>query len=90
MVGFPLMTLVIVTGAIWANKAWGRPWGWDPKETASLVTWIIYLLYLHTRLTQGWTGRRSNLVAIVGFLSVVFTYLGVNLLLSGLHAYATG
>ncbi|MDP8222512.1 MAG: cytochrome c biogenesis protein CcsA [Candidatus Lernaella stagnicola] len=90
MVGFPLMTLVIVTGAIWANKAWGRPWGWDPKETASLVTWIIYLLYLHTRLTAGWSGRRSNLVAIVGFLSVVFTYLGVNLLLSGLHAYATG
>jgi ABC-type transport system involved in cytochrome c biogenesis permease subunit len=90
MVGFPLMTLVIVTGAIWANKAWGRPWGWDPKETASLVTWIIYLLYLHTRLTQGWTGRRSNLIAIVGFLSVVFTYLGVNLLLSGLHAYASG
>ncbi|NLH50910.1 MAG: cytochrome c biogenesis protein CcsA [Myxococcales bacterium] len=90
MVGFPLMTLVIVTGAIWANKAWGRPWGWDPKETASLVTWIIYLLYLHTRLTAGWTGRRSNLIAIVGFLSVIFTYLGVNLLLSGLHAYATG
>jgi ABC-type transport system involved in cytochrome c biogenesis permease subunit len=90
LVGFPLMTLVIVTGAIWANKAWGRPWGWDPKETASLVTWIIYLLYLHTRLTAGWTGRRSNLIAIVGFLSVVFTYLGVNLLLSGLHAYATG
>jgi ABC-type transport system involved in cytochrome c biogenesis permease subunit len=90
MVGFPLMTLVIVTGAVWANKAWGRPWGWDPKETASLVTWIIYLLYLHTRLTVGWTGRRSNLIAIIGFLSVVFTYLGVNLLLSGLHAYATG
>jgi cytochrome c-type biogenesis protein CcsB len=90
MVGFPLMTLVIVTGAVWANKAWGRPWGWDPKETASLVTWIIYLLYLHTRLTVGWTGRRSNLIAIVGFLSVIFTYLGVNLLLSGLHAYASG
>ena len=90
MVGFPLMTLVIITGAIWANKAWGRYWGWDPKETASLVTWIIYLLFLHTRLTQGWIGRRSMLIAVIGFASVVFTYLGVNLLLPGLHAYATG
>ncbi|HPQ67999.1 MAG TPA: cytochrome c biogenesis protein CcsA [bacterium] len=90
MIGFPLMTLVIITGAIWANKAWGRYWGWDPKETASLVTWGIYLLYLHTRLTQGWQGRRSMIIAVIGFVSVVFTYLGVNLLLSGLHAYATG
>lgn len=90
MVGFPLMTLVIVTGAIWANKAWGRYWGWDPKETASLVTWLIYLLYLHTRFTQGWRGRRGMFIAVLGFISVVFTYLGVNLLLSGLHAYATG
>ncbi len=89
MVGFPLMTLVIITGAIWANRAWGRYWGWDPKETASLVTWIIYLLFLHTRLTQGWTGRRSMLIAVIGFASVVFTYLGVNLLLPGLHAYAS-
>jgi len=90
MIGFPLMTLVIITGAIWANQAWGRYWGWDPKETASLVTWLIYLLFLHTRLTQGWTGRRSMIIAVIGFASVVFTYLGVNLLLSGLHAYATG
>jgi len=90
MVGFPLMTLVIVTGAIWANQAWGRYWGWDPKETASLVTWIIYLLYLHSRLIGGWPRRISVMIALIGFLSVVFTYLGVNLLLSGLHAYATG
>jgi len=89
MVGFPLMTLVIVTGAIWANQAWGRPWGWDPKETASLATWIIYLLYLHTRYTAGWTGRRSNLIAMIGFISVLFTFFGVNLVLNtGLHAYA--
>lgn len=89
MVGFPLMTLVIITGAIWANQAWGRPWGWDPKETASLVTWIIYLLYLHTRYVAGWTGRRSNLIAIIGFISVIFTFFGVNLVLNtGLHAYA--
>jgi len=90
MVAFPIMTLVIVTGSIWANQAWGRYWGWDPKETASLVTWIIYLLYLHTRVTHGWTGRRTAYIAIIGFVSVVFTYLGVNLLLAGLHAYATG
>ena len=88
MVAFPIMTLIIVTGAVWANNAWGRYWGWDPKETASLVTWIIYLLYLHTRFTKGWAGRRSAAVSIIGFISVVFTYLGVNLLLSGLHAYA--
>jgi cytochrome c-type biogenesis protein CcsB len=90
MVAFPIMTLVIVTGAIWANQAWGRYWGWDPKETASLITWIIYLLYLHSRITHGWTGRRTAYISIIGFVSVVFTYLGVNLLMSGLHAYATG
>ena len=90
MVAFPIMTLIIVTGAIWANLAWGRYWGWDPKETASLVTWLIYLLYLHTRITKGWMGKRSAYISIIGFVSVVFTFLGVNLLLSGLHAYATG
>ena len=90
MIAFPIMTLIIVTGAIWANQAWGRYWGWDPKETASLVTWIIYLIYLHTRFTKGWKGRRTAYISIIGFVSVVFTYLGVNLLLSGLHAYATG
>lgn len=90
VVAFPIMTLVIVTGAIWANKAWGRYWGWDPKETASLVTWLIYLLYLHARITAGWHGRRTALISIIGFISVIFTYLGVNLLIPGLHAYATG
>ena len=90
MVAFPIMTFVIVSGAVWANKAWGRYWGWDPKETASLVTWGIYLLYLHARLTAGWSGRRAALISIIGFVSVVFTYLGVNLVISGLHSYATG
>jgi len=90
VVAFPIMTLVIVTGAIWANKAWGRYWGWDPKETASLVTWLIYLLFLHARITAGWQGRRTALISIIGFASVLFTYLGVNLLIPGLHAYATG
>ena len=90
IVAFPIMTFVIVSGAVWANKAWGRYWGWDPKETASLITWVIYLLYLHARFTRGWTGRRAALISIIGFVSVVFTYLGVNLVLSGLHSYATG
>jgi len=90
MVAFPIMTLILVTGAVWANNAWGRYWGWDPKETASLITWIIYLLYLHTRFTKGWAGRRTAFISIIGFISVLFTYLGVNLLMSGLHAYASG
>lgn len=88
IVAFPIMTFVIVSGAVWANKAWGRYWGWDPKETASLVTWGIYLLYLHARFTAKWSGRRTALISIIGFVSVVFTYLGVNLVLSGLHSYA--
>ena len=90
LVGFPLMTLVIATGAIWAHYAWGRYWGWDPKETWSLITWFVYALYLHARFTRGWVGRRAALISVIGFLSVIFTFLGVNLLLSGLHAYATG
>ncbi|NOZ87917.1 MAG: cytochrome c biogenesis protein CcsA [Deltaproteobacteria bacterium] len=90
LVGFPLMTLVIVTGAIWANYAWGRYWGWDPKETWSLITWFVYAIYLHARFTKGWSGRRAALISVLGFFSVVFTFLGVNLLLAGLHSYATG
>lgn len=89
--GFPLMTLTIVTGAVWANYAWGRPWGWDPKETWSLITWIVYAAFLHARITHGWRGRRAVLIAIVGFLVVAFTFLGVNLGLtgSGLHTYGS-
>ena len=90
MVGFPFMTLLIVTGAIWANYAWGRYWGWDPKETWSLITWLIYAVYLHARFTAGWRGRRTAYISIIGFISVIFTYLGVNIFLSGLHSYASG
>lgn len=90
MVAFPILFFVIVSGAIWANEAWGRYWGWDPKETSSLVTLIVYLIYLHTRVTKGWMGRRTAYIAIAGFASVVFTYLGVNLVISGLHSYAAG
>ncbi|MBE0428801.1 MAG: c-type cytochrome biogenesis protein CcsB [Thermoleophilia bacterium] len=86
--GFPLLTIGIVTGAIWADQAWGRWWGWDPKETWSLITWLFYGAYLHTRLTMGWRGRHSAVLAIAGIVVVMFTYLGVNLFLSGLHSYA--
>ena len=86
--GFPLLTIGIATGAIWADIAWGRWWGWDPKETWSLITWLFYGAYLHTRLTLGWRGRHSALIAVTGMIVVLFTYFGVNFLLSGLHAYA--
>jgi cytochrome c-type biogenesis protein CcsB len=89
VVAFPLMTIVIVTGAVWAQSAWGRYWGWDPKETASLVTWFVYAIYLHSRIVAGWKGRPTAIISIVGFLSVIFTYLGVNVFLSGLHSYAS-
>ena len=86
--GFPLLTLGIITGAIWAEYAWGRYWGWDPKETWSLITWFLYADLLHQRLTVGWRGRKAALMSIFGFLAVLFTFLGVNLLLPGLHAYS--
>ncbi len=86
--GYPLLTVGIVTGAVWANTCWGRYWGWDPKETWSLITWIIYSVCLHLRYAAGWKGRWATWAAIVGFISVLFTYLGVNYLLSGLHSYA--
>ena len=86
-VGFPLLTVGIFTGAVWAATAWGRPWAFDPKETWSAITWLIYGVYLHTRLLGGWKGARSAVLALVGFLAVLFTYLGVNFLLPGLHSY---
>jgi cytochrome c-type biogenesis protein CcsB len=88
MVGFPLLALGIALGAYWANSAWGRYWGWDPKETSSLVTWLIYGIYLHTRGLRGWAGTRSAVVLVIGFAAVLFTYFAVNLWVSGLHSYA--
>ena len=85
---FPLLTLCIITGAIWANYAWGTYWSWDPKETWSLITWIIYAAYLHARLMYGWKGKRAAWMAIFGFVAVLFTFFGVNYLLPGLHSYA--
>lgn len=86
--GFPLLTLGIISGAIWAEMAWGSYWQWDPKETWSLITWFIYAALVHARLTVGWRGRKAAWLSIVGFLAVLFTFLGVNLLLGGLHSYA--
>jgi cytochrome c-type biogenesis protein CcsB len=87
MVGFPLLTLGIITGAAWANYAWGTYWSWDPKETWSLIVWFVYAAFLHARFTKGWVGKRAAWLSIIGFLATVFCYLGVNLLLSGLHSY---
>jgi len=88
-VGFPLLTLGIITGSIWAEYAWGSYWSWDPKETWSLITWLFYAALLHGRLTVGWRGRKAAILAIVGFCAVLFTFLGVNLLLPGLHTYTS-
>lgn len=90
LIGFPLLTLGIITGAVWANYAWGSYWSWDPKETWSLIVWFIYAAFLHARLTRGWAGRRAAILSIVGFCATVFCYLGVNLLLPGLHSYGGG
>ncbi|MVA77029.1 c-type cytochrome biogenesis protein CcsB [Auraticoccus sp. F435] len=85
---FPLWTFTIAAGAIWAQYAWGRFWGWDPKETMSLVTWVIYAGYLHARATAGWRGTRAAVLALLGVVAFWFNFIGINLLVSGLHSYA--
>jgi len=87
MVGFPMMALVIILGAVWAEIAWGTYWSWDPKETASLLTWLLYGGYLHARVLRGWRGDRSAMLLILGFAATMFTYYG-NLFFAGLHSYA--
>ena len=84
----PFLTLLLLTGSIWGEYAWGSYWRWDPKETWSLITWIVYAIYLHGRLVLGWRGRRSIRWTLAGFLVVLFTFVGVNVLLPGLHSYA--
>jgi cytochrome c-type biogenesis protein CcsB len=85
---FPLLTVTIATGAYWANQTWGSYWSWDPKETWAAITWLVYALYLHMRITVGWRGRRAAYFAIAGFAVVIFTFFGVTYLLRGLHAFA--
>src|SRR5690554_641229 len=87
--GFPLMTMGIISGAVWAESAWGTYWSWDPKESWALITWFLYAALLHGRLTVGWRGRRAAIFAIIGFFFLLFTFLGVNLLLPGLHSYSS-
>jgi cytochrome c-type biogenesis protein CcsB len=86
MFGFLFLSVGIISGAVWANSAWGRYWGWDPKETWSLITWFIYATLLHAKLMRGWQGRRIAYLSVIGFAAVLFTYFGVNLL-PGLHSY---
>ncbi len=85
--GFPLLTIGIIAGAVWANEAWGSYWSWDPKETWALITWLVFAAYLHARITKGWQGRRPAILAATGFVVVWICYLGVNLLGKGLHSY---
>ena len=87
IIGFPIFATLIVLGSWWASIAWGRYWGWDPKETSALVTWLIYAVYLHARTQRGWAGRPAALILVVGFGAVLFTYFG-NLFFSGLHSYS--
>ena len=90
VVGFPLLALGIALGAYWASTAWGRYWGWDPKETSSLVTWLAYGVYFHVHSLRGWSGRRSAAVLLIAYGFVLFSYFGVNLWVTGLHSYAGG
>ncbi|MCP2730748.1 c-type cytochrome biogenesis protein CcsB [Limnofasciculus baicalensis] len=85
--GFPLLTIGIIAGAVWANEAWGSYWSWDPKETWALITWLVFAAYLHARITRGWQGRKPAMLAATGFMVVWICYLGVNLLGKGLHSY---
>lgn len=85
--GFPLLTIGILSGAVWANEAWGSYWSWDPKETWALLTWLVFAIYLHTRLTKGWAGKKPALIASLGFVTVWICFLGVNLIGEGLHSY---
>ena len=85
---FPIWTFAVITGAIWAEAAWGRYWGWDPKETTAFVAWVVYAGYLHARSTAGWRGRRAAVINVVGFAVMVFNLFFVNLVVTGLHSYA--
>lgn len=85
---FPIWTFSVIAGAIWAENAWGRYWGWDPKETWAFITWLIYAAYLHARVTRGWSGKKAATIAMLAYASIVFNFFGVNLWITGLHSYA--
>jgi cytochrome c-type biogenesis protein CcsB len=85
---FPLWTFAVIAGSIWAEAAWGRYWGWDPKETWAFITWVAYAAYLHARATAGWKGRRAAVIGLIAFAAFVFNYYGVNIFITGLHSYA--
>lgn len=85
--GFPLLTLAIITGSLWAENAWGRLWNWDPRETWSLITWLIYAIVLHARLVAGWRGRRAAILSIIGFLTIIIAFFGIKLIGKGLHVF---
>ncbi len=85
---FPIWTFAVICGAIWAENAWGRYWGWDPKETWAFITWVVYACYLHARATAGWRGRGAAVIALVGYATFLFNYFGVNIFISGFHSYS--
>ena len=85
--GFPFLTIGIISGAVWANEAWGSYWSWDPKETWALITWLVFAIYLHSRLLKGWQGQKAAILGSVGFFVIWICYLGVNFLGKGLHSY---
>jgi cytochrome c-type biogenesis protein CcsB len=85
--GFPLLTLAIITGALWAGNAWGRLWNWDPRETWSLITWLIYAIVLHARLVAGWRGKRAAILSIIGFMTIIIAFFGIKLIGKGLHVF---
>ncbi|GII02263.1 c-type cytochrome biogenesis protein CcsB [Planobispora takensis] len=88
VIGFPIWTFAVIAGALWADKAWGRYWGWDPKEVWAFITWVVYAGYLHARATAGWKGKAAMAVQLVAFASLLFNLIGVNIFFEGLHSYA--
>jgi cytochrome c-type biogenesis protein CcsB len=88
MLGFPIWSFGVICGAIWGEHAWGRYWGWDPKETFAFITWVTFAIYLHARVTYGWREARAAAITAVGFVSIIFTLYAVNLWIVGLHSYA--
>ncbi len=88
VIAFPIWTFAVISGALWADKAWGRYWGWDPKEVWAFITWVAYAAYLHARATAGWKGKAAMIVSLIAFACLMFNLVGVNIFIGGLHSYA--